>query len=162
MLGSLGLVPEVVHLLERCGLRGLAAIRQRPFDGREPTLEFTVRGPQHRFGIDVEVAGKIDPREQQVADLRRGGRAIARGELVLDLVRLLADLGEDGERIVPIKPDFTGLGLQFQCASEGGTPARAVSPPLALPPFPARSALLIRSHRPSTALGVRPRASPNT
>src|SRR5262249_53823610 len=65
------------------------------------------------------MTGKVDHREQEVADLHTGGGTIAGSELGLDLVRLLADLGEHRERVVPIEADLARLGLQFERAGEG-------------------------------------------
>ena len=53
--GSLRLVPERVHFLERCRLQGLPAVRKRPFNHSEAALELTICSTQHRFGIDVEM-----------------------------------------------------------------------------------------------------------
>src|SRR5215831_15173894 len=65
------------------------------------------------------MTGKVDHSEQKVADLGTGGGTIAGSELGLDLVRLLADLGEHRERVVPIEADLARLGLQFERAGKG-------------------------------------------
>ncbi len=65
------------------------------------------------------MAGEVDHREQEVADLGTCGGTIAGSELGLDLVRLLADLGQHRERVVPIEADLAGLGLQFERTGEG-------------------------------------------
>src|SRR5262249_61440595 len=65
------------------------------------------------------MTGEVDPREQEVADLGTRGGTIAGSKLGLDLVRLLADLGEHRARVVPIEADLAGLGLQFKRAGEG-------------------------------------------
>src|SRR5262245_9979133 len=65
------------------------------------------------------MTGEVDHSKQKVADLGTGGGTIAGGELGLDLVRLLADLGEHRERVVPIEADLAGLGLQFERTGEG-------------------------------------------
>ena len=111
MFGSFGLVPQLIHFLERRPLGGLAAIRERAFDRRKTAREFMIGGAQHRFRIGTEVARKVDHREQEIADLRRGRRAIACRQLALDLVRLFTDLGEHRAGIVPIEADFARLGL---------------------------------------------------
>src|SRR5262249_12509690 len=69
--------------------------------------------------INIEMAGKVDDREQEVADLGTGGGTIAGGGLGLDLVRLLAGLGEHRERGVPVEADFAGPGLPFERTGEG-------------------------------------------
>src|SRR5215510_9205684 len=109
--GSLRLVPELVHLLERCRLRGFAAVRKRPFYHSEAALELTICGTQHRFGIHIEMTGQIDHREKEIADLGGCGPTITRGKLALDFVCLLADLGQYREGVVPIESDLAGFGL---------------------------------------------------
>ena len=41
---------------------------------------------------------------------------IAAIEFDLDLVRFLADLGEDGPRVIPVETDMPGLLLELQGA----------------------------------------------
>src|SRR5262245_46871021 len=65
------------------------------------------------------MTGKIDNGEQEVADLGAGGLTVAGRQLRLDLVRLLANLGKDRARIVPVEPDLAGLGLQLERPGEG-------------------------------------------
>ena len=50
---------------------------------------------------------------------RAGGSALARRNFSLDLVCLLADLGEHSVRIVPVEADHAGLGLQLERTGEG-------------------------------------------
>src|SRR4029077_16452100 len=69
--------------------------------------------------INIEMAGEVDHREQEVADLGACRGTMAGSELGLDLVRLLADLGQHRERAVPIEADLAGLGLQFERTGEG-------------------------------------------
>ena len=54
--------------------------------------------------------------------VRRRRRRGCRGKLGLDLGRLFTDLGEHGQGIVPVEPDFAGLSLQLERAREGGAP----------------------------------------
>ena len=65
------------------------------------------------------MAGKIDHREQEVADLAGRRRPISCGDLGLDLVRFLSDLGQHRERIIPIEADPAGFSLQFERARDG-------------------------------------------
>src|SRR5262245_22379334 len=118
-LGGLSLVPELVHFLERRRLRGLAPFSQGPFDRAEAALKFLICGTQRCLRINPKMAGEVDHREQEVADLGPGGGTIAGSELGLDLVRLLADLGQHRERVVPIEPDLAGFGLQLERTGEG-------------------------------------------
>src|SRR5262249_24273331 len=110
---------ELVHLFERRRLRSLAPFRQRPFDRGEAALKFEISGTQRCFRIYIEMTGKVDHREQEVAELGNGGGTLAGSELGLDLVRLLADLGEPRERVVPIEAYLARLGLQFERTGEG-------------------------------------------
>ena len=102
----LRLVPQRIHL----GERGVfaASCRARPSARsmaakRRSNLRLVCA--QHAFRIGVEMAGEVDHREQQIADLgRRFGRSPG-VELGFDLVGLLADLGEHRARIVPVEAD---------------------------------------------------------
>ena len=76
MFGSFGLVPQLVHLLERRRLGGLAPIGERSFDRREAPLEFVIGGAQHGFRIGIEVATKIDHRKQMADELGIGMNAL--------------------------------------------------------------------------------------
>ena len=62
------------------------------------------------------MAGEVDHREQQVADLGGGIAFIAGIELGFDFVGFLADLGEHGARVVPVEADPAGLVLQLEGA----------------------------------------------
>ncbi len=59
------------------------------------------------------MAGEIDHGEQQIADLRGHPAFVATIEFRLDLVGFLADLGEDGARIVPVEANPAGLVLEL-------------------------------------------------
>ena len=63
------------------------------------------------------MAGEVDHREQQVADLgcRRLG-LVGLIEFGFDFVGFLADLGEHGARVVPVEADAAGLVLQLKSA----------------------------------------------
>ena len=69
---------------------------------------------QNAFRVGIEMAGKIDNREQQIADFGRHPAFVAAIEFGFDLVCFLADLGEDSARIVPVEADASGLVLQLQ------------------------------------------------
>ena len=77
-------------------------------------------------GSAAEVAREINHGEQQIADLvgdtRR--RRIAVGQFRLDLVDLLAELGEDGPGVVPVEADGRRLLLKLQGAGERRQAAR--------------------------------------
>ena len=142
---------------------------QRLLDRGEAPREFLVGRAQRRLRVGIEMAGQVDHGKQQIADLGRGLVAVAGSDLGFDLVAFLADLGQHRQRIVPVEADLAGLVLQLQRAGEGGQGDRHAGQragrPAGLPPRAARSAFssaLMRSHRPSTSFGDRPRASPNT
>src|SRR3954462_12442241 len=65
------------------------------------------------------MAAEIDNRKQQIPDFRRRFLALTKLEGGLDLVGLLANLGKDGKRIVPVKTDFAGLLLKLECTGQG-------------------------------------------
>ncbi len=95
---------------------------------------FTIRPPERRFGIDPSVSCEIGDREKQVADLV--GKGIAVVENGLDLLAFLADLGDDGARVVPIEADFAGLRLQFDGAGQGRDAGLDRRQEAARPPLP--------------------------
>ena len=107
------------------------------------------------------MAGEVGHREQQVADL--GGRRIALAALDvgLDLVRLLADLRQHRERIVPVEADLAGLLLQLERARQGREADRHAGKRAASlasrSGFAAFSSFLICCQSPSTALADSPR-----
>src|SRR5260370_30719222 len=74
-LRRLGGVPQRVHLGQRRLPRGLAARGERALDRGEAALELGVGRAQRRLRIGAEMAGEIDDREQEIADLF--GQAIA-------------------------------------------------------------------------------------
>ena len=116
---GLSLVPQLIHLFECRSLRGLAPLRQRAFDRGKTALEFVICSTQRCFRIHIEMTGKIDHREQEVAHLGTRVGTLAGSELGLNLVRLFTDLGEHRERVVPIEADLAGFGLQFERTGEG-------------------------------------------
>ena len=76
---------------------------------------FRLVARRHAFRIGAEVAGEVDHGEKQIADLGAAG-IVAAVELGLDLVGLLADLGQHAARVVPVEADAAGLVLQLQRA----------------------------------------------
>src|ERR1700677_4807075 len=111
-LATLDFLPELLLGLEVQLLENLAALRRERFHAAEAPLELGVRGTQCRLRIDIEFAGQISGREQQIGDLledsrrrtrRRagtfgGGTPLGRvayfGEFLRDLVRGLAGVLE--------------------------------------------------------------------
>src|SRR5262245_5078597 len=75
LLRRLGLVPQRVHFLERRLAWGLSPRRERLLDRGKAALEFLIGRAQHRLRIGIEMARKVDHREQQIAGL--GGRLLA-------------------------------------------------------------------------------------
>ena len=67
-------------------------------------------------GSASEMAGEVDHREQQIADL--GCRIGFAGtiEFGFDLVGFLADFGQHRARIIPVETDTAGLVLKLQRA----------------------------------------------
>jgi hypothetical protein len=65
------------------------------------------------------MAGKIDHREQEVANFASRRRPVSCGNLGLDLVCFLANLGQHRERIIPIEANSAGFSLQFERPSDG-------------------------------------------
>src|ERR1700679_3180341 len=111
-LATLDFLPEFLLGLEVQLLEDLPALRRERFHAAKAPLELGVRRTQCRLRIDIEFAGQIGGREQQIADLledfRRGtrrragtfggGAALGRlayfGEFLRNLVRGLAGVLE--------------------------------------------------------------------
>ena len=89
----LRLVPQRVHLFERCVLERTALRRERTLDIGEAALELGVGAAQRGFGIGADMAGQVDQREQEVAGFGREFFSVAVVQRRFDLVGLLADLG---------------------------------------------------------------------
>ena len=64
---TLGLVPQRVHLGQRCVLERTALRRERTLDIGEAALELGIRAAQGGFRIGADVAGQVDQCEQEVA-----------------------------------------------------------------------------------------------
>ena len=71
---------------------------------------------QNAFRVGAQMAGEVDHREQQIADLGRRRGFVGAIELGFDLVGFLADFGEHRARVVPVEADAAGLVLQLQGA----------------------------------------------
>ena len=81
-----------------------AALAEAALDVMEAVAEAVGGDAQLALGIDPEVARQIDDREQQVADLARELRSrCRRRSLGLDLVQLLAHLGERARAVGPVE-----------------------------------------------------------
>src|SRR4030095_608707 len=97
-------------------LRRFSPRRQGAFNGREAPFEFEIGVTQDALGVGIEMTGKVDYGEQKIANLSTHAALVGVVELPLNLVRFLPDLGQDGFRIVPVKPHPPGSVLQLQCA----------------------------------------------
>ena len=71
--GPLGVLPEFLHLDEVSVHWRFSLSLQGLLNKSKPALELAVGSPQGSFGIDAEMPGQIDHREQQIADLIRHG-----------------------------------------------------------------------------------------
>src|SRR5262245_56693657 len=90
---GLGLFPQLVELGERRALEGTPLFCEASLDVVKTIAEAPGGHAKLPLGIDAQVAGEIDGREQQVADLARGGRGVFLAHGALDFGDLLADLG---------------------------------------------------------------------
>jgi hypothetical protein len=107
-------LPERFQLIDIHSFNGLSA---NLFHLAEALLEARRGLAKGRFRVDVEVAGIIDDREQQVAEL---GGALLVGGGGVDLGQLLVDLGARPGDIGPVEADARGAALQLLGALEGG------------------------------------------
>src|SRR5579863_1424661 len=112
-LAMLRLVPKRVHLLERSLARPAPFFSEPRFDMREAPLEFGVGAAQRGLGIDFQMAGEIGDDEEKIADLVTNRFLIAEAQRLVDLVRLLAELGENRARVVPVEADLAGHLLEL-------------------------------------------------
>ena len=96
---------------------------------REAPFELGVGAAQGGLGVDFEMAGKIDRREQEVANLIRQRLRRTVGDLRLDLGDLLGELRQNRPDIVPVETDFAGspcnLSARESAGSARGTPSSA-------------------------------------
>ena len=81
---------------------------------------FCVAAAQAGFGIDVEVAGDVDDREQQVAQLVGGGVGVAAAGSAHQLVGFLRDLRQRTVHVRPVEADLRSLLLHLVGEREGG------------------------------------------
>ncbi len=125
-------MPKPLLRLETEVRKSLAALRRQALHAAESPLEFGVGGTQRRLGVDIEFAGQVRRRKQQIAhfleDLPRrsargwlrclleGGDAHFR-EFLGDLVRCLAGL-------FPIKPHASSPLAELDRPHQRGERAR--------------------------------------
>ena len=85
------------------------------------------RDPQLALGVDAQVARQVDDREQQVAHLARERGVGVAAQLLLDLARLLVDLGEGAGRVGPVEADRSGLLLHAVGRDQRGQALRLLA-----------------------------------
>ena len=120
---TLGLVPQRVHLVERCVLERTALRRQRALDIGEAALELGVGAAQRGFRIGADMARQIDQREQEIAGFVREFVRVAAVERGLDLVGLLADLVSTARGSFQSKPTVEALRCNSIARVSAGWPA---------------------------------------
>src|SRR5215475_12160936 len=87
---SLGLVPALVHFLQRNFRPGSSLLGDSFFDVSETAAEFTVRGFERAFRIHAVPAGQIGDDEEDVAEFAGDGFLL--DFLTRDLIAQLANL----------------------------------------------------------------------
>ncbi len=135
----LGPLPERFQLVDIHILQRLVG---HFFHLAEARFEARRRFAQRGFGVDVEVAGIVDDREQQVAELA-GALLVALG--ALDLAQLLVDLAPAARRCRASRsrPARRGAGSSRRASGRGGRGRRR--PARSRPDRPPRSAALSAS-----------------
>ena len=106
---------------------------QSVLDGAEAALELDVGAAQRLIGVDLQVAGQINHREEQVADLAGHGPPVGLRpvQLGLDLADFFPDLGKHQPCIVPVEAHRRRLGLQLVGAHQRRQAGRnAIQQPL--------------------------------
>ena len=111
-------------------LRRLAARGQRALDRGKAPFEFQVGRAQDAFRVGVEMAGEIDHREQQIADLgcRRGLRRCASSSASISSAssRILASTARGSFQSKPTRPAlFCSFSARVNAGRATGTPASA-------------------------------------
>src|SRR5690606_11641069 len=67
--GALGLVPQPVQLLQTDLGKRPALVAQPALDMAQTPLELLIAAAQGCFGVDLQMAGQIDHRKQQITHL---------------------------------------------------------------------------------------------
>ena len=136
---------------------GVPASARRASMARKRVGELAVGGAQQRLGIDDRACGPGSTTANSRSPISSATCvAIAAGQRVADLGRLLVDLLEHLRRRRPFEADLGGLGgdprrRAAAPAAPSGTPSIGAGRSR---PFSARSATLIASHCVCTASGV--------
>src|SRR5579872_1885850 len=113
---ALSLVPQRVHFLEARVRRFAALLFEPRLDMGETPFELGVGPAERVFGIDIHMTREVGDHEKEIADLVLDRGLIARVHRAFDLLGLLAQLGKNGTRIVPIETDLARFLLQLDRA----------------------------------------------
>jgi len=105
------LIPQRVHLGERCILKRAAFRRECLLDVSKTPFELGVGLAQRHFWIGLDVAREIHQCEHEIAGFGGDLIRLAVIECGFDLVDLLADLREYRAGIVPVEADAGRLPL---------------------------------------------------
>src|SRR3984957_19825955 len=100
IIGSLGLLPECLHLFDVCA--GELGTR---LDVREPPAELRIRFAQILFGVYLHEARQVYQHEQQIANLALQLLARSTGARLIQFVQLFVQLIENLLGILPVEPD---------------------------------------------------------
>ena len=95
---TLDFVPELIEHGQVAGREIDVALAASCLDVFESAAELRDRGAERDLGIDLQVAGDVDDREQQVAQLVGGRIPVAAARGRDDLVGFLGDLGQRARR----------------------------------------------------------------
>ena len=122
-LGGLGLVPQLIHLLQRRVLRLAAVCGERRLDAFEAPHELVVGAAQRRFRIDLEMARDIGHHEQQITELFRHTLrltlfAVALSDRRFQLGDFLFGFGENRRKARPVESDLGRTLLQLDGTRE--------------------------------------------
>lgn len=105
------LIPQRVHLGERCILKRAAFRRECLLDVSKTPFELGVGLAQRHFWIGLDVAREIHQCEHEIAGFGGDVGRLAVIEGGFDFVDFLTNFGEDRARIVPVEADAGRLPL---------------------------------------------------
>src|SRR5690606_2228800 len=97
------LFPKLIQLRRACIGRPAALLGKQRLHAAETPLEFGIRLPEARLGIDVEATGKVDACEEQIAHLIRQPLPVGSVQLGAQLADLLMHLVQDAGHIGPVE-----------------------------------------------------------
>ena len=86
-------------------------MRRELFDLFEPPPELVRGDTQRGLGLDVEMTGDVDDREQEIAELVVDSSGVTAADRLAQFCGFLGDLGQRAVDVGPVEADLRGLAL---------------------------------------------------